>query len=170
MTNTANEMFEKAQADYTKFNETFRQMAEKGMAQSAESYGKFKTMAEEATAAAQKSFDAMREGMTILSTKAMENARANTEAGVAHVEKLTRAKTFAEVLELQGEFFRASYDKLTAQAKEAQELATKLVEEASAPVKAQAEKAAAEVTTAVSTAAAEAAPKAVKAPKAAKAA
>lgn len=166
MTNPAAEMFDKAQADYAKMSESFRDMAEKAVAQSTEAYGKFKTMAEEATAAAQKSFDAAREGMTVLSTKAMENTRANTETGVAHVEKLARAKTFAEVLELQGAYFRASFEVLAAQAKEAQELAVKVAGEVSAPVKAQAEKATAAVVEAV-----EAAPKAAAKPvKAAKAA
>jgi phasin len=143
-------MIEKAQADFAKFTESFRDAAEKGVAQSTEAYDKFKVMAEEATAAAQKSFDAMREGMTTLSTKAMENARVNSEAGVAFVEKVTKAKTFAEVLELQGEFFRSAFERLSAQAKDAQELTLKVSEKAAAPVKAQAEKASAAVAKEVS--------------------
>lgn len=145
-----NEMIEKAQADFAKFTESFRDAAEKGVAQSTEAYDKFKVMAEEATTAAQKSFDAMREGMTTLSTKAMENARVNSEAGVAFVEKVTKAKTFAEVLELQGEFFRSAFERLSAQAKDAQELTLKVSEKAAAPVKAQAEKASAAVAKEVS--------------------
>jgi phasin len=141
----ANEMIEKAQADFANMSESFRQMAEKSVAQGTEAYDKFKVMAEEATTAAQKSFDVVREGMTVLSTKAMENARANTESGVAFVEKVTKAKTFAEVLELQGEFFRNSFERLASQAKEAQELTLKVTEKAAAPVKAQAEKASAVV-------------------------
>jgi phasin len=143
--NPANEMIEKAQSDFANMSESFRQMAEKSVTQGTEAYDKFKVMAEDATAAAQKSFDAMREGMTVLSTKAMDNARVNTETGVAFVEKVTKAKTFAEVLELQGEFFRSAFERLSSQAKEVQELTLKVTEKAAAPVKAQAEKASAVV-------------------------
>jgi phasin family protein len=75
----------------------------------------------------------------------MENTRVNTETGVAFVEKVTKAKTFAEVLELQGEFFRSAFERLSSQAKEVQELTLKVTEKAAAPVKAQAEKASAVV-------------------------
>ncbi|MCU0791076.1 MAG: TIGR01841 family phasin [Nitratireductor sp.] len=143
--NPANEMMEKAQADFANMSESFRNMAEKGVAQSTEAYSQFKTMAEDATSAAQQSFDAMREGMTVLSAKAMDNAKANAEAGMAFVEKVSKVKTFAEVLELQGEFFRASFERLSSQAKETQELAMKVSEKAAAPVKASAEKATAAV-------------------------
>lgn len=157
--NPATEMLAKAQADIANMSESFRQMAEKGVAQSSEAYAQFKTLAEDATSAAQQSFDAMREGMTVLSTKAMENAKINAETGVAFVEKVTKAKTFAEVIEMQGEFFRSAFERLSAQAKEAQELTMKVTEKAAAPVKASAEKA----TAAVSKEAA----KATKSPKAA---
>jgi len=137
----AADMFQFAQFDFAKLNEGYREFAEKAMSQSTEAYAKYKAAAEEATASAQKSFDALREGMTALSTKAIENTKANTEAGVAFVEKLAAAKTFAEVIELQGEFFRSAFDTLTSQAKETQVLATKIGEKASAPAKAIAEKA-----------------------------
>jgi phasin len=144
--NPAAEMMEKAQADFANMSESFRQMAEKSVAQSSEAYAQFKTLAEDATSAAQKSFDAMREGVTELSTKALENAKVNAEAGVAFVEKVSKVKSFAEVLELQGEFFRTAFERLSAQAKDAQELALKVSEKAAAPVKASAEKASAIVT------------------------
>jgi phasin len=143
--NPAADMMEKAQADLANMSESFRQMAEKGVAQSTEAYAQFKTLAEDATSAAQQSFDAMREGMTVLSTKAMENAKVNAESGVAFVEKVTKAKTFAEVIEMQGEFFRSAFERLSAQAKEAQELTLKVTEKAAAPVKASADKATATI-------------------------
>lgn len=147
------EMMEKAQADLAAMNETFRQLAEKSMAQSTEAYETFRKMAEEATTSAQKSFDAMRDGMTALSAKAYENVRTNTETSVSFVEKLSHAKSFSEVLELQGEFFRNSFDTLSTQAKETQELTAKVSEKAAAPVKAQAEKTASQVKTAATRAA-----------------
>ena len=151
---TTADAFQFPQFDVSKFDlatlsEGYRDFAEQAMNQSAEVYEKYKAAAEEATASAQKSFDAMREGATVLSAKAIENTKANTEAGVAFVEKLTGAKSFAEVLELQGEFFRSAFETLASQAKETQDLATKVGEKAAAPAKAAAEKATAQATAAV---------------------
>ncbi|MEC9343136.1 MAG: TIGR01841 family phasin [Pseudomonadota bacterium] len=144
--------FDVSKLDVAKLSETYREFAEKAMKQSTEAYETYKNAAEEATASAQKSFDAMREGATVLSAKAIENTKANTEAGVAFVEKLTGAKTFAEVLELQGEFFRSAFETLASQAKETQDLAVKVSEKTVAPAKAAAEKAMAEVPAAAKTA------------------
>jgi len=144
------DMMEKAQADLAAMNESFRHLAEKSMAQGTEAYENFRKMAEEATSSAQKSFDAMREGMTTLSAKAYENVRTNTETSVSFIEKLSHAKSFSEVLELQGEFFRNSFDTLSTQAKEAQALTVKVTEKAAAPAKAQAEKTASDVKAATS--------------------
>lgn len=136
----ANDLFPFAQFDFSKLNESYREFAEKALAQSTEAYDKYKAVAEEATANAQKSFDALREGVATLSAKAIENTRANTEAGVAFVEKLAAAKSLAEVLELQGEFFRSAFDTLASQAKETQELAVKIGEKTAAPAKQAVEK------------------------------
>ncbi len=133
--------FAMPQFDLATVNESVREYSEKMMAQNTEAYGKLKVAAEEATASAQKGFDAVREGFTALSAKAVENTKVNTEAGVAHIEKLTAAKTFAEVVELQGAFFRNAFETMVAQAKEAQEMTVKFGEKAAAPAKAAAEKA-----------------------------
>jgi phasin len=140
MKKPANDMFQFAQFDFSKMNESYREFAEKALAQSTEAYDKYKATAEEVTANAQKSFDALREGVTALSTKAIENTKANTEAGVAFVEKLAGAKSFAEVIELQGEFFRSAFDTLASQAKETQEMALKIGEKTAAPAKETVEK------------------------------
>ncbi|MCB1462414.1 MAG: phasin family protein [Nitratireductor sp.] len=145
--------FDVSNFDIAKLSEGYRDFAEKAMSQSTEVYEKYKTAAEEATASAQKSFDAMREGVAVMSAKAIENTKTNTEAGVAFVEKLAAAKTFAEVLELQGEFFRSAFETLASQAKETQDLAVKVGEKTVAPAKAATQKAVAEVTKAVEKAA-----------------
>lgn len=132
---TANDAFDLASFDFAKMSEAFREMTEKSISQGNDAYEQFKLVAEDATASAQKSFEAMREGMSELSAKALENTKANTEASMAFIEKMTGAKTFAEAVELQGEFFRNSFETLTAQAKEAQELTLKVGEKATAPVK-----------------------------------
>jgi phasin family protein len=138
-------MMEKTQADFAKMSESMREMAEKSLAQSADAGEKLRSSMESATAAAQKSMDILRDGMSTITRKAIENANANIEAGMGLLEKVSKAKTFAEVLELQGHFFRESFERLSMQIKEAQEVTMKSAEKAAAPVKAQAEKTAAEI-------------------------
>ena len=140
------ETFEFVPFDFAKTNEMFRDMAEKGMAQSTEAYETFKAAAEDATATAQKSFDAMRAGGVEISAKAFENAKTNTEASLNFLEKLAGVKSVAEVFELQGEYFRNSFETLTAQVKEAQEMAVKVGENSAAPVQKATEKAVENVT------------------------
>ena len=143
--NPVGEMLEKSQADFAKLSASMREMTEKSFAQGTDASEKLRSSMETATAAAQKSFDVLRDGMSTIASKAIENANANIEAGMGFLEKVSKAKTFAEVLELQGHFFRESFDRLSMQIKEAQEVTMKSAEKAAAPVKAQAEKAAAEI-------------------------
>jgi phasin len=138
--------------DFAKMNESYRQFAEKGMVNGSEAYEQFKTAAEDMTTSAQKSFDAMREGVSALMKQSIENAKANTDAGVAFVEKLSTAKTFSEVVELQSAYFRSAFEQMVGQAREAQEMSMKTAEKVAAPAKAVAEKAAEQVKTVVATA------------------
>jgi phasin len=129
------DVFPFPQFDFSQYGEAYREFAEKAMAQGTEAYDKFKTQAEEATAKAQTSFEAMRETAATLTAKAMENARVNSEAGVAFLEKLAAAKTLSEVIDLQSAYFRSTFETMTSQAKEAQDLVVKGGEKAAAPVK-----------------------------------
>jgi phasin len=127
--------------DVTTYFDAFREMAEKNIAQNAETYDNFKASAEEATASAQKAFEAMREGMTALSNKALENTKANTGASLAYMEKLAGVRNVSELIELQSAFFRNSLETMSTQAREAQEISVRLGEKTAAPVTAAAEKA-----------------------------
>ncbi|MGI9402744.1 MAG: phasin family protein [Rhizobiaceae bacterium] len=135
--------FEYPEFDVAKFTGSFREAAEKAVAQNAEAYEQFKVAAEEATESAKQAFEAAREGAITLSSKAFENTKANTEAGITYLEKLSAIKSVSELMELQSEYFRNSFEVLSAQTKEAQELTVKVSEESAAPVKAAAEKVAA---------------------------
>lgn len=143
--NPAVEMMQKTQADFAKMSESIRDMAEKSLAQGTDAGEKLRSSMTIATAAAQKTFDVLRDGMSTISSKAMENTSANMEAGMAFIEKISKAKNFAEVLELQGHYFREAFERLSGQIKEAQEVTLMIAEKTTAPVKVQAEKAAAEV-------------------------
>ncbi len=144
MTPKKNEFFPFAQFDFSQYGsqygENYRAFVEKAIAQSTDAYDKFKAVAEEATAGAQTSFNSMRESFASLTAKAIDNTRVNTEAGVAFLEKLASAKSLSEVIDLQSAYFRSAFETLTSQAKEAQEMAVKASDKASAPVKSVAQK------------------------------
>lgn len=134
--------FDASAFDFAKMNETFRDFAEKGAVQQEEFFGKFQTAAEEAKVSAEETLAVVRGAGDELSAKAMENAKTNTEAGTAFLEKMMGVKSFSEALELQGAFFRSQFDVVSAQVKDATELTTKASEKAIAPAKAAFEKAA----------------------------
>ena len=141
--------FEFPEFNVAKMSDSFREAAEKAVAQNTEAYEQFKVAAEEATESAKQAFEAAREGALALSSKAFENTKANADASIIYMEKFAAIKSVSELMELQSEYFRNSFEVLSAQAKEAQELTAKVSEESTAPVKAVAEKAAAKAVEAV---------------------
>jgi phasin len=135
------EVIEFPSFDATEVTDQFRAYAEKGVEQSKEFYAKAKEAAEGAQKAIEETFESSKVHGTALSLKAINAARANATAGFSHMESLVKAKTFAEVIELQSAFARTQMEALADQAKEIQTLATKAFEDASKPVKAIMEKA-----------------------------
>ncbi len=127
--------------DIAKMTETARNFTETAMKQNTETLEKFKAVSADFTGASEKSLEAARTAGEALSTKIMDNAKANTEAAVAFTQKISGVKTVSEALEAQSEFFRAQFETLSAQAKEVSELAIANTEKTFAPVKAAFEKA-----------------------------
>jgi phasin len=125
----------------SEMTDQFRAYAEKGVEQSKEVYAKVKDVAEDAQKAIEETFETSKTHGTALSLKAITAARANAVAGFSHMESLVKAKTFAEVIELQSAFARTQIETFADQTKELQTLATKAFEEASKPVKAAVDKA-----------------------------
>jgi len=118
-----------------------REMAEKGIEQARDAYAKFKTMAEEATDMMEDSFETTRRGVLDFNHKAVDNAKSNTDATFRFVKDLFEVKTVAEMIELQTSFARSQFETLTAQAKDMQDLSTKLGSEMTETVKDAVEKA-----------------------------
>lgn len=69
------------------------------------------------------------------SMKSIAAARANTEAGFAHLEALVAAKSLSEVIELQTAFLRKAVETAVEQGKDFQAASTKAAEEVSKPMK-----------------------------------
>jgi len=119
----------------------FREFAEKSIAQAREGYSKMKAAAEEATDMVEDTYETAREGAFAIGVKALDVAKANSDASFAFAKDLFGAKTFAEVIELQSAFARKQFDALGVQVKELQELTQKFVTDAAKPATAQVEKA-----------------------------
>lgn len=118
----------------------FREFAEKSLAQAREGYSKMKVAAEEATDLVEDTYETARESAFAIGVKALDVAKANSDASFDLAKDLFGAKTFAEMIELQSAFARKQFDTLGAQAKELQELTQKFMTDATKPVTSQVEK------------------------------
>ncbi|MBB5752180.1 phasin [Prosthecomicrobium pneumaticum] len=118
----------------------FREMAEKSVSSAKEAYAKMKSAAEETTDAFEDSYEATREGMLALGYKMLDAGKARTDSAFDLARGLLATKTFAEAIELQSRYLRQEFEALTAQAKDFQDLTTKVVTDASKPMKDSVEK------------------------------
>lgn len=121
--------------DAEKATDQFRAFAEKGVEQSKEAYAKLKTGAETAQKALESTFETAKNAGSEFSLKSIATARANAEAGFAHLEALVAAKSLSEVIELQTAFVRQAFETAIEQAKDFQTASTKAAEEVSKPLK-----------------------------------
>lgn len=110
-------------------------MAEKSLEQAKVTYEKVKAAAEETTDMIEDTYETARAGVVEYNMKALEAAKSNTDALFAYTKDLLAVKTFAEVVELQTAFARKSFDTATAQAKDLQDIATKLANDTAKPMK-----------------------------------
>ena len=137
---TESDAFAMPTFDASKVTDQFRDFAEKGLAQSKDAYAKMKTAAEDAQKTVEDTFKTAQNAGTEVSLKAISVLRANTEAGLSHMEALVGVKSVSDFVELQTSFFRKQAELFTAQAKDLQDASTKAAEKAAAPVKAAIEK------------------------------
>jgi phasin len=118
----------------------FREATEKGIENAREAYAKIKTAAEDATDLMEDTFETSRQGVVEFNHKAVDAAKANTDAAFSFMKDLMAAKSVAEAIELQSSYAREQFDALSAQTKDMQEFATKLSTDVTAPVKEAVEK------------------------------
>lgn len=118
----------------------FRELAEQSIAQARDGYSKMKVAAEEATDMVEDTYETAREGAFAIGVKALDVAKANSDASFAFAKDLFGAKTFAEVVELQSAFARKQFDAVGAQVKELQEMTQKYLTDTAKPMTARVEK------------------------------
>ena len=112
-----------------------REMAEKSVAQAKDAYEKMKSAAEEATDVLEDTYETTRKGVVTFNMKAIDAVKANSDATFAFARDMLAVKSLSEAIELQTAFTRKSFEAMSAQAKEFQELATKIATESGAPMK-----------------------------------
>ncbi|MER2605148.1 MAG: phasin, partial [Siculibacillus sp.] len=127
--------FEASALSQTEIPAVLREFAEKAVAQAKANFEKLKVAAEEATDAIEDTYETARAGVIEINAKSIDAVKANSDAALGHAKDLLGVKTFAEAIELQTSFVRQQYEAVSAQAKELQEMATKLATEAAKPAK-----------------------------------
>ena len=120
----------------TAFPETARVFAEKTVAQTREVYDRSKDALEAAVDTMEKSFDAAGQGAVALNRKIIDIAQRNINSGFDLANSLAGAKNLAEMMELQGAYWRKQFGALAAQAEEVRALSTKVAADTAEPVKA----------------------------------
>ncbi|PST24635.1 phasin family protein [Mesorhizobium plurifarium] len=102
----------------------------------------------EALDVAVKSYSAMTRGFQAIATEAADYSKKSFEDGVAHLEKLTSAKSLEAAFELQTNYLKASYESFFNEATKIGEMYADLAKDAYKPYEAPVAKATAAVKTA----------------------
>jgi phasin len=128
----ASDTYRKTAAQFEDFafnppiSEAMRALAEKNVAQTRELYEQSRHALEAALETLERSFDAVGQGATALNRKVMHIAQCNMDSGFDLAKSLTAAKDLAEIIELQGAYWRKQFDVLASQAEEVRSLSSQV--------------------------------------------
>ncbi len=113
----------------------FRELAERSVAQARDGYEKMKAVAEDATDVLEDTYASASKGAADYTLKAIEIARANTNAAFDFAGALMTVKSLSDAVELTSAHTRKQLDAYIAQAKELSSLAQKVAVETTEPLK-----------------------------------
>lgn len=117
-----------------------RDMAEQAVSQTKDGYAKVKAAAEESIDVVEETLETVRETALEVQHKAMDNAKANTDAAYDFFKELFSVKSVSEAVELQTSFARQQFEMMSAQSKDLSSLTGKAMTETFSPAKQVAEK------------------------------
>jgi len=117
-----------------------RDMAEKAVSQTKDGYAKAKAAAEESIDVVEETLETVRETALEVQHKAMDNAKASTDAAYDFFKDMLSVKSLSEAVELQTSFARQQFEMLSAQSNDLSSLAGKAMTETFKPAKQAAEK------------------------------
>ncbi len=116
--------------------EAVRAVAEKSVTQAKAAYETMKTSAEEATDMLEEGFAKASKGYTELGQKAIEAARANTNAMFDFAAAMMGVKSVSEAIELQSAHARQQFDLVSAQSRDMAETVGSIAGDVSRPYQA----------------------------------
>jgi len=117
--------------------EGVRALAEKNVAQSREAFDRSKDAFDASLTTFERSFDAAGQGAAAFNRRIVDIARRNIDASFDLAASLAKAKSLADIVELQAAFWRKQFGILTAQAEEVRALSVKVTQDTAQPIKAQ---------------------------------
>lgn len=117
-----------------------RDMAEKAVSQTKDGYAKAKAAAEDSIDVVEETLETVRESTLEVQQKAMDNAKANTDAAYDFFKDMFSVKSVSEAVELQTSFARQQFEMLSSQSKDLSTLTGKALTETFKPAKQAAEK------------------------------
>jgi phasin len=128
-----------AQFESMKFDtaipEAMRAFAGTAVTQSREAYERAKTTLDANLHAIERSYDAAGQAATALNRKIIDIAQRNVNSGFDLAKSLASAKNLAEIVELQGAYWRKQIETLMAQAEEVRELSVNASADVAEPIK-----------------------------------
>ena len=119
----------------TAIPESVRALAENTVDQTRQAYDRSTDAFEASVATFEKSFSAAGQGAAAFNRKIIDIARRNLDASFDLAKSLAGAKNLTDMVELQTEFWRKQFGKLTAQAEEVRALSTKVTADATEALK-----------------------------------
>jgi phasin len=115
--------------------EQVRAFAEKGVSQARESYSKMKEAAEAHSGTVEAVMTTATKGAADYSTKLVEIARTNTNAGLDFLQSMIGVKSPSQAMELFSAFAKSQVETLTGQTKELAEMGQKIATDTAEPIK-----------------------------------
>ena len=138
-----------AQFESMKFDtaipEAMRAFAGTAVTQSREAYERAKSTLDSSLVAVERSYDAAGQAAAAVNRKIIDIAQRNVNSSFDLAKDLASAKNLAEILELQGAFWRKQIETLMAQAEEVRELSINASADVAEPIRQHATKQAEEV-------------------------
>jgi len=135
--------FELPKFDFGKFDMSkmelppaFREMADKGAAQMRDAYDKAKAAGEETSRMIEETYATAAKGVIEANLKALEIARANTNAAFDHALDLVGVKSLPELVEKSTTYARSRLDALAKDGEELAALTQKVATESGEPLRA----------------------------------
>lgn len=126
--------FEALQFD-TAVPEAMRAFADTAVTQTREAYERSKATLDAGLEAMERSYDAAGHASAALNRKIIDIAQRNINSGFDLAKSLAGAKTLAEIVELQGAYWRKQFEVLIAQAEEVRTLSIDATAEMAEPIR-----------------------------------